>query len=113
MGRIYRPLRAGDNRHGQRDALMALRAYQHGLRVAEVVDLRSLMSLLRRSMPILNANRTSVEDKVACSWISICSPLASRPSTAAAVPVDYQLTCPCVKLLASTTVPFADNGLTG
>jgi integrase len=28
------------NRHGQRDATMALVAYRHGLRVAEVVDLR-------------------------------------------------------------------------
>jgi integrase len=31
---------AGDNRHGHRDALMALLAYRHGLRAAEVVDLR-------------------------------------------------------------------------
>src|SRR5258708_39759570 len=31
---------AGKNRQGQRDALMALMAYRHGLRAAEVVDLR-------------------------------------------------------------------------
>jgi integrase len=31
---------AKDNRHGHRDALMALLAYRHGLRAAEVVDLR-------------------------------------------------------------------------
>ncbi len=31
---------AGDNRHGHRDALMVLLAYRHGLRAAEVVDLR-------------------------------------------------------------------------
>ena len=31
---------AGDNRHGQRDALMVLLAYRHGLRASEVVDLR-------------------------------------------------------------------------
>jgi len=31
---------AGANRHGHRDALMALLAYRHGLRAAEVVDLR-------------------------------------------------------------------------
>jgi integrase len=30
----------GDNRHGHRDALMVLLAYRHGLRAAEVVDLR-------------------------------------------------------------------------
>ena len=30
----------GDNRHGHRDALMVLMAYRHGLRAAEVVDLR-------------------------------------------------------------------------
>jgi integrase len=29
------------NRHGHRDALMVLLAYRHGLRAAEVVDLRS------------------------------------------------------------------------
>ena len=29
-----------DNRHGHRDALMVLLAYRHGLRAAEVVDLR-------------------------------------------------------------------------
>lgn len=29
-----------DNRHGHRDALMALMTYRHGLRAAEVVDLR-------------------------------------------------------------------------
>jgi integrase len=28
------------NRHGQRDALMVLLAFRHGLRAAEVVDLR-------------------------------------------------------------------------
>ena len=28
------------NRHGHRDALMVLLAYRHGLRAAEVVDLR-------------------------------------------------------------------------
>jgi integrase len=31
---------AGKNRQGQRDALMVLLAYRHGLRAAEVVDLR-------------------------------------------------------------------------
>jgi type 1 fimbriae regulatory protein FimB/type 1 fimbriae regulatory protein FimE len=31
---------AKDNRYGRRDALMALLAYRHGLRAAEVVDLR-------------------------------------------------------------------------
>lgn len=31
---------AKDNRHGHRDALMALLAYRHGLRAVEVVDLR-------------------------------------------------------------------------
>jgi integrase len=31
---------AKDNRHGDRDALMVLLAYRHGLRAAEVVDLR-------------------------------------------------------------------------
>ncbi len=31
---------AGDNRHGHRDALMVILAYRHGLRAAEVVDLR-------------------------------------------------------------------------
>ena len=31
---------AGENRHGQRDALMVLLAYRHGLRASEVVDLR-------------------------------------------------------------------------
>jgi integrase len=31
---------AGDNRHGHRDALMVLVAYRHGLRAAEIVDLR-------------------------------------------------------------------------
>jgi integrase len=31
---------AGDNRHGHRDALMVLMAYRHGLRAAEVADLR-------------------------------------------------------------------------
>ncbi len=31
---------AGANRHGARDALMVLLAYRHGLRAAEVVDLR-------------------------------------------------------------------------
>ena len=31
---------AGSNRHGPRDALMVLLAYRHGLRAAEVVDLR-------------------------------------------------------------------------
>ena len=30
----------GDNRHSHRDALMVLLAYRHGLRAAEVVDLR-------------------------------------------------------------------------
>jgi integrase len=30
----------GDNRHGRRDTLMVLLAYRHGLRAAEVVDLR-------------------------------------------------------------------------
>jgi integrase len=31
---------AKTNRHGHRDALMVLLAYRHGLRAAEVVDLR-------------------------------------------------------------------------
>jgi integrase len=31
---------AGDNRHGHRDALMVLMAYRHGLRAAEIADLR-------------------------------------------------------------------------
>ena len=31
---------AGKNRQGQRDALMVLLTYRHGLRAAEVVDLR-------------------------------------------------------------------------
>ena len=31
---------AKSNRHGHRDALMVLLAYRHGLRAAEVVDLR-------------------------------------------------------------------------
>jgi integrase len=31
---------ASDNRHGHRDALMVLLTYRHGLRAAEVVDLR-------------------------------------------------------------------------
>src|ERR1700730_18380393 len=31
---------AKDNRYGHRDALMVLLAYRHGLRAAEVVDLR-------------------------------------------------------------------------
>src|SRR5689334_175287 len=31
---------ASKNRHGQRDALMVLLAYRHGLRASEVVDLR-------------------------------------------------------------------------
>jgi integrase len=31
---------AADNRHGHRDALMVLLTYRHGLRAAEVVDLR-------------------------------------------------------------------------
>jgi type 1 fimbriae regulatory protein FimB/type 1 fimbriae regulatory protein FimE len=31
---------AGENRHGHRDATMILIAYRHGLRVAELVDLR-------------------------------------------------------------------------
>ena len=31
---------AKSNRHGHRDALMVLVAYRHGLRAAEVVDLR-------------------------------------------------------------------------
>ena len=31
---------AGDNRHGHRDALTVLMAYRHGLRAAEIVDLR-------------------------------------------------------------------------
>jgi integrase len=31
---------AGANRHGNRDALMVLMAYRHGLRAAEVADLR-------------------------------------------------------------------------
>jgi integrase len=31
---------AGRNRHGRRDALIILLAYRHGLRAAEVVELR-------------------------------------------------------------------------
>jgi integrase len=38
----------GDNRHGHRDALMVLLAYRHGLRAAEVVDLRGADRLQNR-----------------------------------------------------------------
>jgi integrase len=36
------------NRHGYRDALMVLLAYRHGLRAAEVVDLRGAGRLQNR-----------------------------------------------------------------
>jgi integrase len=37
---VERLMKVKDNRHGQRDATMILIAYRHGLRAAEVVDLR-------------------------------------------------------------------------
>ena len=42
---------AGDNRHGHRDALMVLMAYRHGLRAAEVADLRWLADRLQNRVP--------------------------------------------------------------
>ena len=42
---------AGSNRYGSRDALMVLLAYRHGLRAAEVVDLRWGASRLQDRVP--------------------------------------------------------------
>jgi integrase len=39
------------NRHGYRDALMVLLAYRHGLRAAEVVDLRGGAGRLQNRIP--------------------------------------------------------------
>jgi hypothetical protein len=41
------------NRHGHRDALMVLLAYRHGLRAAEVVDLRLGAGRLQRRNSVL------------------------------------------------------------
>jgi integrase len=50
---------AKKNRHGQRDGLMVLLAYRHGLRAAEVVDLRGSRSTSKRLPCTSGASRTA------------------------------------------------------
>ena len=51
---------AAANRHGPRDALMALLAFRHGLRAAEVVDLRCGNRSTLKARPCTSAESRTV-----------------------------------------------------
>ena len=56
------------NRHGYRDALMVLLAYRHGLRAAEVVDLRWGAGRLQNRIPAHPQGRERHPSNAPAEW---------------------------------------------
>lgn len=77
---------AKSNRHGHRDALMVLLAYRHGLRAAEVVDLRweqvdfktAILSVRRVKNGTSSSHPLTGRELRSC--VAINGKVAARPS---------------------------------
>jgi integrase len=72
---------AKQNRYGRRDALMILLAFRHGLRAAEVVDLRWEQVDFKTARPVVAfaTNRSTIEAMEGPS-LHVVKPKRGRPS---------------------------------